>query len=145
MRRPRFATLLGLALVVGAFVALVTISLTSALVYYVTPTELASSPSVEPVRLYGIVEPESVRWDARSSTLSFRITDGTTTIAVASRSLPTGLFRDGVGVVVAGRADGPGAFAADEILIKHSEVYEPLKPGQTPPPGLLDALRGDGP
>lgn len=139
------ATLVGLALVVGAFIALVTISLTSALVYYVTPSELASSPPAGAVRLYGIVEPRSVRWDAGSSTLSFRITDGTTTVAVASRSLPTGLFRDGIGVVLSGRADGSGVFAADEILVKHSEVYEPLKSGETPPPGLLDALREERP
>ena len=145
MRRPRLATLLGLALVVGAFIALVTISLTSALVYYVTPSELASSSPTGAVRLYGVVEPGSVRWDTASATLSFRITDGTTTVAVASRSLPTGLFRDGIGVVLAGRATGSGAFAADEILVKHSEVYEPLRAGQTPPPGLLDALREESP
>jgi cytochrome c-type biogenesis protein CcmE len=143
MRRPRLATMIGLALVVGAFIALATISLTSALVYYVTPSELASSPPSGAVRLYGIVEPGSVRWDAPSSTLSFRITDGTTTMVVTSRSLPTGLFGDGIGVVLAGRGNGPGAFEADEILVKHSEVYEPLKPGQTPPPGLLESLRGD--
>ena len=145
MRRPRVATLVGLALVAGAFVALVTISLTSALVYYVTPTELASDPPTGAARLYGIVEPGSVRWDAASSTLSFRITDGATTVAVASRSLPTGLFGDGIGVVLAGRADSSGAFTADEILVKHSEVYKPLKAGETPPPGLLDSLRGESP
>lgn len=145
MRRPRIATLVGLTLVVGAFVALVTISLTSALVYYVTPSEFASSPPAGAIRLYGIVEPGSVRWDASSSTLSFRITDGIATIAVASRSLPTGLFRDGIGVVLAGRANGLGAFAADEILVKHSEVYEPLKAGETPPPALLDSLREESP
>lgn len=141
MRRPRPGTLLGLALVVGAFVALVTVSLTSALVYYVTPSELVRGSTTGAVRLYGIVEPGSVRWDGPSSTLSFRISDGGTTVAVASRSLPTGLFRDGIGVVLTGRADGSGGFTADEILVKHSEVYAPLRPGETPPPGLLDALR----
>lgn len=141
MRRPRTATLVGLALVASAFVALVGISLAGAIAYYVTPTELAAAPPSGSVRLYGIVEPGSVRWDAPSSTLSFRITDGTTTVTVTSRSLPTGLFRDGVGVVLAGRLMAPGAFGADEILVKHSEVYAPLKPGETPPPGLLDSLR----
>lgn len=136
---------MGLGLIAGSFFALVAISLTSALVYYVTPTELGSNPGSGAVRLYGIVEPGSVRWDAPASTLSFRITDGATTIAVHSRSLPTGLFRDGIGVVLAGRLAGPGTFAADEILVKHSEVYEPLRPGQTVPPGLLDVIRGDAP
>jgi len=132
-------------LVVGAFVSLVGISMTSALVYYVTPTELAVSPSTGTVRLYGIVVPGSVRWDGTTSTLSFRLTDGTTTIAVASQSLPTGLFRDGIGVVIAGRTTSSDAFAADEVLVKHSEVYAPLKSGETPPPGLLDTLRQESP
>jgi cytochrome c-type biogenesis protein CcmE len=145
MKRPRVATLVGLVLVVGAFLALVTVGLTSALVYYVTPSELASKPAAGAVRLYGVVEPGSVQWNAGASTLTFRITDGKASIAVASRSLPTGLFRDGIGVVLAGRLTGPGAFAADEILVKHSEVYEPLQPGQTLPPGLLDMIRGDAP
>lgn len=145
MPRPRIATLIALALVVGAFVALVGISLTNALVYYVTPTELAANPATGGVRLYGIVQPGSVRWDEASSTLSFKVTDGTTSMAVASRSLPTGLFRDGVGVVLAGRSTGPGTFEASEVLVKHSEVYQPLGPGQTPPPGLLDSLRQENP
>jgi cytochrome c-type biogenesis protein CcmE len=145
MRRPRIGTLVALGLVVGAFLALVGISLTNALVYYVTPTELAADLPTGSVRLYGVVEPGSVRWDAPSSTLSFRVTDGQTTMAVVSRSLPTGLFRDGIGVVLAGRATSAGEFAADEVLVKHSEVYEPLRPGQTPPPGLLDTLRQEAP
>ena len=145
MTRPRIGTLVGLGLVAGAFVALVGISLTSALVYYVTPTELSADRPTGGVRLYGIVEPGSVRWDARSSTLSFRITDGTTTMAVVSRSLPTGLFRDGIGVVLAGHATSARDFVADEVLVKHSEVYEPLRPGQTPPPGLLETIRQEAP
>lgn len=145
MRRPRAATLVGLVLVVGAFLALVAVSVTSALVYYVTPSELASKPPAGAIRLYGVVEPGSVVWNAGDSTLTFRITDGTTSVSVASRSLPTGLFRDGIGVVLAGRLTGPGAFTADEILVKHSSVYEPLKPGQAMPPGLLDTIRGDAP
>ena len=145
MRRPRIATLVGLALVVGAFLALVAMSLTSAIVYFVTPTEIAADPPSGSVRLYGIVEPGSVRWSSPTSTLSFRITDGATTVAVTSRSLPTGLFRDGIGVVLAGRVTGPATFGADEILVKHSEVYEPLKPGETPPPGLLETLQEEAP
>lgn len=142
MRRPRASTLVGLGLVAGAFVALVGISMTSALVYYVTPTELVADGSQGVVRLYGLVEPGSVEWNGEQSLLSFRVTDGTTTIAVTSRALPTALFRDGIGVVLAGRVSGPRAFAADEVLVKHSEVYAPLRPGQTVPPGLLDAIRG---
>ena len=145
MTRPRIATLVGLGLVAGAFLALVGISLTSALVYYVTPTEFATNRPAGSVRLYGVVEPGTVRWDAPSSTLTFQITDGETALAVVSRSLPTGLFRDGIGVVLAGRATSAVEFAADEVLVKHSEVYEPLGPGETPPPGLLETIRQEAP
>lgn len=145
MTRPRSATLVGLGLVAAAFLGLVWLSLTSALVYSVTPTELAAQRPTGNVRLYGIVEPGSVRWDGPSSTLTFRITDGETTLGVVSRSLPTGLFRDGIGVVLAGRATGPAEFAAEEILVKHSEVYAPLRPGETPPPGLLEMIRQEAP
>ncbi len=144
MKRPRAATLLGIVLVAGALVVLVAISLTSAIVYYVTPTELAARAPGGAVRLFGVVAPGSVRWDRSSSLLSFRVTDGTTTVAVSSRSLPTALFRDGVGVVLAGRSTEPGRFMADEILVKHSEVYQPLKPGETIPPGLLERLGAGG-
>lgn len=145
MRRSRTPTVVGLALVVGAFIALIGISLTSAIAYYVTPTELVAAPPTGNVRLYGIVEPGSVRWDNSSQTLLFRITDGATTVVVTSRSLPTGLFRDGIGVVLAGRVTAPSTFSADEILVKHSEVYEPLKPGETPPAGLLETIREAAP
>lgn len=145
MKRPRTVTLMGLALVTAAFVSLVGITLTSAITYYVTPTELATGRTSGNVRLYGVVEPGSVRWDARASTLSFRITDGTTTMSVVSQSLPTGLFRDGIGVVLAGRETGPAEFTAAEVLVKHSEVYAPLRPGETVPPGLLDTIRQDVP
>ena len=145
MTRPRAATTAGIALIAGAFVALIGVSLSSAVVYYMTPTELARDASGSAVRLYGVVEPGSVRWDRKSSAVSFRVTDGTTTTSVVSGSLPTGLFRDGVGVVLAGRVLSSGVFAADEILVKHSEVYAPLAPGETVPPGVLDTVRGATP
>lgn len=145
MKVPGSARLVGLLLIAGAFAALVVISLGSSLVYYVTPSELATSSRTGSVRLYGVVEPGSVRWDGSSSTVSFTVTDGSTTVAVQSRSLPTGLFREGIGVVLAGEASGNGVFFADEILVKHSEVYAPLEPGQTLPPGLLETIREGAP
>ena len=142
--RARPATLLGLGLVVGALVALAGLAVTNAVVYYVTPTELAARPVDSPVRLYGIVVPETVGYDGATGVLSFRLSDGQTTVAVTSRSLPTALFRDGIGVILVGRSSGPGTFSADEILIKHAEVYQPLQPGETIPPGIVERIRGGG-
>lgn len=44
-------------------------------------------------------------------------------------------------MVLVGRRAASGQFQAEVLLIKHSEVYAPLGPGETMPPGLLDALR----
>lgn len=140
MRRPRPITVIGLALVAGALIALLWVALSSAVVYSVTPSELAAHPPDQSVRLYGIVVPGSVRWDAESGMLSFALTDGTTSVAVTSTSLPTDLFRDGAAVVVGGHRGTPGRFIADEVLVKHSEVYGPLSAGQTVPPGVLQQI-----
>ena len=142
----RRATLVGLVLMAAAFVALLGVSLTSAVEYYRTPTELlASTDTTGTVRLYGIVVPGSVAFDRPQSRLSFRLTDGTTTVVVETSALPTALFRDGVGVVVSGRLGPARTFVADEILVKHSEVYEPVRPGETIPPNLLDELPSTAP
>jgi cytochrome c-type biogenesis protein CcmE len=138
MKRPRRVTLIGLGLVVVAFVILAAMSLQSALVYDLTPTELDSRPVGERARLYGIVVDGSVQFDDATKTLRFAVTDGRSTTAVSTQSIPTALFRDGVAVVLAGRLTGPGTFAADQLVVKHSEVYAPLAPGQTMPPGVLD-------
>ncbi len=138
--RARPATLLGLGMLVVALIAVITLGAPGALVYYVTPTELAADPTDGPIRLYGVVEPGSVRWEGDTSELRFVVSDGTTSIAVRTQAIPTALFRDGVAVVLAGRRESATSFLADELLVKHSEVYAPLAPGQSIPPGLLDSL-----
>ncbi len=133
----RRVTLLGLVLTGASLLVLVGVGLSSAVVYYRTPTELLAARDRGATRLYGLVVPGSVRTDPTTHRLDFRVTDGTDTVAVESTALPTALFRDGVGVVLEGRLGTGGVFVADNILIKHSEVYEALKPGQTIPPGVL--------
>ena len=142
-RRP--VTAAGLILVMLAFVALVAVAMSSAVIYYVTPTELVAASSAGPVRLYGVVVPGSVSLDEGSGEIEFAVTDGTTTTEVSTLSTPTALFRDGVAVILPGRVAADGRFAADELLVKHSEVYDPLLPGETMPPGLLDEIRAGDP
>ena len=138
MRQPRPVTLIGLGLVVVVFVVLAATSLQGALVYDLTPTELDSRPVGERARLYGIVVEGSVQFDEATRTLRFAVTDGRSTTAVSTQSIPTALFRDGVAVILGGRLTGPGTFTADQLVVKHSEVYAPLDAGQTMPPGILE-------
>ncbi|MGK2852258.1 MAG: cytochrome c maturation protein CcmE [Candidatus Limnocylindrales bacterium] len=138
--RARPATMLGLGMVLAALVAVVALGAPGAIVYYVTPTEMAADPTDRPVRLYGVVESGSVRWEEGAGELRFTVTDGQTAVAVRTSAIPTALFRDGVAVVLAGRRESATSFLADELLVKHSEVYAPLAPGQTIPPGLLETV-----
>jgi cytochrome c-type biogenesis protein CcmE len=139
MSRPRPVTLVGLGLVALAFVALAVTALQSALVYDLTPTELGARPVGERARLYGVVVAGSSDFDAATRILRFDVTDGRTTTSVTTSSIPTALFRDGIAVILAGRLTEPGHFAADELVVKHSEEYAPLAPGETVPPGILEA------
>ena len=97
--RARPATLLGLGMLAVALVAVITLGAPGAVVYYVTPTELAADPTDRAIRLYGVVEPGSVRWEAGTRELRFVLSDGTTAVSVRTQAIPTALFRDGVAVV----------------------------------------------
>jgi cytochrome c-type biogenesis protein CcmE len=107
--------------------------LSSALVYYLTPTELAARGSEavgEPVRLGGLVVPGSV--SGAATDLSFVLTDGETDITVHSTVAPTDSFREGAGAVVEGTLRADGVFEADEVLVKHDENY--VAPSDYPMP-----------
>jgi cytochrome c-type biogenesis protein CcmE len=107
--------------------------LSSALVYYLTPSELAARGEAavgEPVRLGGLVAPGSIAGTATD--LTFVLTDGETDITVHSTVAPTDSFREGAGAVVEGSLGPDGVFEADEVLVKHDETY--VAPSDYPMP-----------
>ena len=107
--------------------------LSSALVYYLTPSELAARGEAaigEPVRLGGLVQPGSISGTATD--LTFVLTDGETDITVHSTVAPTDSFREGAGAVVEGALRADGVFEADEVLVKHDENY--VAPSDYPMP-----------
>jgi cytochrome c-type biogenesis protein CcmE len=96
----------------------------NALVYYLTPTELAARGEAaigQSVRLGGLVLPGSVSGSATD--LTFVLTDGETEITVHSTKAPTSSFREGAGAVVEGVLRPDGVFETDEVLVKHDENY----------------------
>jgi len=105
----------------------------NALVYYLTPTELAARGEAaigQSVRLGGLVLPGSVSGSATD--LTFVLTDGETQITVHSSVAPTSSFREGAGAVVEGTLGPDGVFEADEVLVKHDENYVAPTQGQLP-------------
>jgi cytochrome c-type biogenesis protein CcmE len=128
-RRPwGVLVLVAVVLVVVAYLALSSIG--SALVYYLTPSELAARGDAavgETARLGGQVKPGSISGPATD--LTFVLTDGTAEITVHSTVAPTRSFRAGSGAVVEGILGADGVFEATRVIVKHDENYEVPSPG----------------
>ncbi|MGH2417076.1 MAG: cytochrome c maturation protein CcmE [Candidatus Limnocylindria bacterium] len=131
-RRPwGILLLVGVVLVVIVYLAFSSVG--SALVYYLTPTELLDRGDAavgQAVRLGGQVEVGSVAGPATD--LAFVLTDGEASIPVHSTVAPTRSFREGSGAVVEGALGVDGVFEATRVIVKHDENYEAPAPGTQP-------------
>lgn len=123
----------GLVVIVGVFGWLLFGGLEKNVVFFLTPKELLAKGADGvgvPVRLGGQVKPGSVKWNAQTLDLRFIVTDGAREMQVHSTGAPPQMFRDGMGVVVEGRAGAGGVFEATGLMVKHSNEYRAPKPGE---------------
>ena len=131
-RRPwGVLVLVIVVLVVIAFLAISSIG--SALVYYLTPSELLARGDAaigETVRLGGQVKVGSISGDPTD--LTFVLTDPDAEITVHSTASPTRSFREGSGAVVEGALGADGVFEATRVIVKHDENYQAPEPGTEP-------------
>lgn len=95
--------------------------------YFYTVEEILQSPSnfqKKKIRVMGLVEKDSVFWDAGNSILKFMIAEKKEkTLQVSYAGIKPDLFREGQGAVVGGVLQG-NIFYADTLLVKHSEEYK---------------------
>jgi cytochrome c-type biogenesis protein CcmE len=122
----------------GVASALVLNAFQSNLVFFFTPTEVASdkAPKDRAFRIGGLVEAGSVTRERDGLTVKFKVTDTAKTIPVVYVGILPDLFREGKGVVAQGRIGADGTFKASEVLAKHDENYMP--------PEAADALKKAG-
>ena len=138
-RRRPWGILVLVAVVLAVIAYLAFSSVGSALVYYLTPTELLAQGDDaigETVRLGGLVEADSV--SGAATDLSFTLTDGEASIPVHSTVAPTRSFREGSGAVVEGALGGDGVFEATQVIVKHDENYQAPEPGTQPSDQAFD-------
>ncbi len=111
----------------GVASALVLNAFQSNLVFFFTPTQVASNeaPRDRAFRIGGLVEAGSVTRANDGLTVRFKVTDTAKTIPVVYVGILPDLFREGKGVVAQGRIGSDGTFAASEVLAKHDENYMP--------------------
>jgi cytochrome c-type biogenesis protein CcmE len=109
------------AVVLIGILGFLLVNLSASLVYYNTPAEVqARQPSSERLRLGGRVEPGSV--SQGDQTVTFKVQDCDTFVAVVHQGAPPQLFQEGIGVVLEGTWDG-AVFESDTMLVKHDEQY----------------------
>jgi cytochrome c-type biogenesis protein CcmE len=111
----------------GVSAALVLNAFQSNLVFFFTPTQVASNeaPRDRAFRIGGLVEEGSVVREKDALTVRFKVTDTAKTIPVVYSGILPDLFREGKGVVAQGRIGPDGVFQAKEVLAKHDENYMP--------------------
>jgi cytochrome c-type biogenesis protein CcmE len=124
-RRKRLAIIAGVLLALGAATALVLNAFRSNLVFFFTPTQVASgeAPVQRPFRLGGLVRTGSVQREGVQ--VRFVVTDTLRDVPVTFNGLLPDLFKEGKGVVAQGSLGADGVFAAREVLAKHDENYMP--------------------
>ncbi len=126
-------------------VAFVALALSTALIGYAmrdginffrAPSQIAEEPPAptETFRLGGLVE-EGTLIRGQGETVTFNVTDGGASIAVAYTGVLPDLFEEGQGMVGTGKYID-GVFQASEILAKHDETYMPAE--------VVDALKEQG-
>ncbi len=132
-RRRPWGILVLVVVVLAVIAYLAFSSIGTALVYYLTPTELLARGEAafgDTVRLGGQVQVGSVEGPATD--LRFVLTDGSASIPVHSTVAPTRSFREGSGAVVEGSLTADGVFEATQVIVKHDENYEAPAPGSQP-------------
>lgn len=76
------------------------------------------------VRVQGVVEGNSVRWDSNSMALSFVLTDGGERMEVEYHGLKPDMLRDGADAIVEGEYTPCGIFEALMVRLKCPSKYE---------------------
>ena len=124
-RHKRAAIVVGVLAAVGVAVGLVLNAFNSNLVFFYTPTQVASkeAPQGRTFRVGGLVEAGSVTRDG--VTVRFVVTDTAKAVPVKYEGVLPDLFKEGKGVVAQGQLGADGTFVAREVLAKHDENYMP--------------------
>ena len=137
-RHRRMIWILGGVAALGVAAALVLNAFQSNLVFFFTPTQIASgeAPQGRAFRVGGLVKEGSLRREGDGTTIVFDVTDNARTISVAYTGILPDLFKEGRGVVAQGSIEADGRFRASNVLAKHDENYMP--------PEAAEALRRAG-
>ena len=123
-RHKRLALAAAVVAALGVGVALVLNAFQSNLVFFYSPSQIASkeAPVNRTFRLGGMVVAGSLQRDGTD--VRFVVTDTAQSVPVHYVGILPDLFKEGKGVVAQGQLHGK-EFVASEVLAKHDENYMP--------------------
>jgi cytochrome c-type biogenesis protein CcmE len=136
-RQKRISLIAAAVAVLGVAVGLVLYAKSDSIVFFLTPSEVATKnlPPGARVRLGGLVAPGSIK-RGEGEKLAFDVTDGAASVHVVFVGLPPDLFGEGKGVVAEGALGSKDRLDADTILAKHDERYMPRE--------VVEKLKAEG-
>lgn len=134
-RQNRMLAVSGLVLGVAVAAYLGFTAFSKNLMYFYTPSDIASgnAPENARLRLGGLVETGSVK-RGEGLEVRFTLADCEQKVPVVFEGILPDLFREGQGIVATGHVE-QGRFRAEEVLAKHDENYMP--------PELADSLKSE--
>ncbi len=135
-KKRRIQVIIVAILALAGSTALIGYAMRDGINFFRSPSQVAVAPPppTEIFRIGGLVEEGSLL-RGRGETVTFRVTDGSSSIGVAYTGVLPDLFDEGSGMVGTGRYVD-GTFEATEILAKHDEFYMPKE--------VVDALKEQG-
>lgn len=126
-RGPQRKFLIGGLVIVAVVVYLIVSSIGGSTAYYLTVEELqaqAAKLGERNVRVSGVVDGESIQYDARNLLLTFDLVDASGRLPVVYKGVRPDMFQGGVEAVVEGRYRPDGTFEAINLLLKCPSKYE---------------------
>jgi cytochrome c-type biogenesis protein CcmE len=126
-RHKKLALIALVVAALGVAVALVLNAFQNNLVFFFSPSQVASgeAPTGRAFRIGGLVEDGSVKRQPDGLMVHFVVTDTARSIPVVYSGILPDLFKEGKGVVAEGRLGSDGVFTATQVLAKHDENYMP--------------------
>jgi len=108
---------------------LIASGLQSTSVYYLTVNEAHTQlkpGGTQVVRINGVADLKSVKWDAQNLNLAFDIVEGDRRLPVLYHGVMPDTFQQSESVVVEGTLSTNGVFDARTLLVKCPSRYEPV-------------------
>lgn len=121
--------IIGEFIILAAIGLLVVNGLSSASVYYLTVSEARTqlrAGNGQIVRINGVADMSSVKWDAQNLNLSFDIVEGSQRVPVLFHGVMPDTFYQSESVVVEGTLSKNGVFEARTLHVQCPSRYEPV-------------------